>query len=406
MGDFDTILRCSYGGTVLPVTLVDWDHGTSVVTPGKPARRAAITCDAWIDATDYTDLQAKIEAVVAALSVAGKDFKIFEGSVVQGQILAADCKDGGPHVDINIDRGLTTAAGVKAFKFSVSGETASDDSYQESIVTRPDGLREITRTGEVSELDGVTFEASALAAFLVAYPRTLWIHSHKIDRDVPGSSVKYSLQARELRDPLPAIAGNMTDLAVEGTGTYRVERDEQMRLSTTWDFNLLMTGDYAQMLAYLRLQVTTASGLILSESYQVTLHTETRLSASFRTLKGGNGNALTAWSQRLALTGNDTTFGIRQYIGPDPILVRNPKTIRRLVQSGSAEGIDAYIKAPPPLYPDDLLEAPNVEYAWINETVRQTSWTYVMAIDEDPSVDSIKRPTSIDFYGPPPGGTP
>lgn len=400
MGEFDAILKCTYGGITVPMQLEDWSYDSKVIDDGR-SRTLSISGRGWIEAATWADLATAAEAVAAEMELSGRDFKVWEGNVIARQILAAWCVDNGPHVDFQFEVGMTGPAGVKFFTFTVTGKAQGDEDeqFRERITYRPDGLRTITRIGYVSGTAVATFDALQVAPFMAAYPTTNWVHSREVERNFAGDRLDYTLSAVELRTPLPG-----EPITVEGTGRITTDRSEQMRLTKTWEFDLLVNGDYVAVLDLIRAEVAAGGTVvILRESVAVTRFSETRINASFVTLAGGNGNRLMDWSQRFRIVrGDEPVWGEHRYPGPDPVLVLEPKGVRRLVQTGSAVGAGGYPVPPDALFPGALLAAPEIEHAFLNEIERQTSWTYVMAIDADPDVALLNRPATPTFLGLPP----
>lgn len=390
MALLDSIHRCSIGSAGFQ--LIDFEEvNEPVVRDGRQTgRRLSLRGDGWVesDPANPTDLAEKIVSAVSAFTLSGRDVIVYgpSGSTLRS-IPAASCLNGGPHVGFRILPGLRDAAGIRRFGFEISAETvelngqpAAGPTYQVKVETSPDGIRIITWTGELS-----TGAGSAAAAFVElgetfskAYPLPRWSLSHTFEQNLTGDKGRFTLTVEENHTDLPA--NGTAAVAVSGSASVRTVRDEQMRLTTVYDFDVLVTGDVAQLLTELRPKVP-----VLHEVVHVGKFPHQRLTASFVTLTGGNGNALMNWSASFVYVMPALIHDPIQFGGTDILFVAT-KGVRpgRLTFTGFSVGAGVYIN-PPAVPADDypLAEAPVITWSAPNEIERRTAWTYVLWVHPD-----------------------
>lgn len=109
---------------------------------------------------------------------------------------------------------------------------ALENSLKVTVRTRPDGLRRISYAGQLKGPGAQAFVRDQfLPGLLGKYPRAKWVVAQQdITGDAADTFVEFSAELAELIQPLPAAPGAA---AVEGEATFRVDRDEQMRLVNT-----------------------------------------------------------------------------------------------------------------------------------------------------------------------------
>lgn len=386
MGQFDSYLRCTLGGTNFQ--LQDYSGGATPIVKegvGRIGLEKRITGEGWIEATTAADFASRLLDAQDKFTVSGEDFRIYGlGDQVTFAITAAECVDGGPHAGFELLGQLDESQCYQKIRFTVSGKTANSGSgdggaslYKERVDLPASGLRRLTRSGEINEPGAVAaFETSILPGFRAANPLPNYIVTHSYEYDQDQRKLKYTLISETAAKPLPASSGvNVTD----GRAVRRFSRDEQGRVTVIYDFDLVLDSiNYGPIWDLIRAQVTAKPELIIRESVDFESIRERRLRATFEILYG-DGSDLLNWKQSFELSDGADTWRIVTHPGTDPILVKNAPSPRLLVQQGSATGVLAWPKAPKPLFPEAMVSEPRVSYEFGNNLERVTSWNYVMA---------------------------
>jgi len=387
--DLSTLLSCSYGTSAFQVENVSVDSVPVVkANEGRTGTKITVQIDGYISADDPADLTTALTAAYANLGIDGQDCVV---SGINGNPLlalyAAQCADGGPHIEWNCKPGGTPIR--MDFRLKVHGEIrgignppSAVDTWKLSTHVRVDDLKEIVRTGEVSGVSAPSYFLSVvLPQFEQAFPDPNWVteYVYESSGDANKTKASYRTSARQTATPLP---NSGLAEAVDGDSSTRIERDEQQRLVTTYDYDLVIVGSPTDMLTWLRnsvmQQATAANQIIWKESSSTTYIRERRLRASFVTLQAGGGNPLMNFSQSLEINTFSDTYEVKTYAGADPIVVQRPSTVETLTQSGSATCQGAYLKAPTALYLT-YLEPPDVRYEDLGDGVQyRTSWKYVV----------------------------
>ena len=414
MADFDAILKCSVGNTSLRVV----DYRVSDQPRSSSGREIACAVRAEIvlrptgTETDAEVAASQVAAVAAIKAAAGKDFSITgPGDVVLFQLLRSQCRDGGPHVSLELDEmgdaGLTdrkvsfTVASDRSAASTSTGGGGGGTSLVVRVTKTGDGLGTITQSGSLtgSGLSDAAVEQQAFAPFTAVYgPPHYAIVAREYELNADASEATYQISAVPLATPYPAVAG-ATEI-VDGEATRTVERDDRMLKTVRYELDLLLSGpDYQPVLDEIR-----PDGVIQRESYTVTLHKENRLRATFTVLEGGNGTQVTEWRQDVRIVGGAGTVEERRYAGLPPILVAAPAATALVYQSGTSVAVGAAVRPPPPLDPERLATAPEVDYSERGIGVWVTSWSYVMFAEQvtlsqqpDFLASLLARPTEFEF---------
>lgn len=410
-----TIHRCTLGGADFQLEDFTFE-GRPVVNNGvRTGTQVVLRGQGWLEAGDAAGLAAAITAAMGSCEVSGEDFEAFgPGSVSLLKLPAATCLNGGPHVAFKVEGGLQDAGLARHFSFELAAETIqisggggdeTTPAYGLTLETAPDGLRVVTWTGDITAAAGDAYEqfTTLLEDFAKAYALPLWVVSHRFEQNVAGDRGRFTVRAVESAEPLPAAGSE--DFAVDGTGSSRLARDEQMRMTLVLDYDLAFRGDVDKLVTILRPQEWP----VLSETVERTRFPHPRVRASFVTLTGGNGNALMNWDARLDYTAPGVgIYEERRYSGLPPVLVLSEQSVGRLVFSGSLVGAGVYIDPPQPPAGLALLERPRRVWAEPNGIERRTEWSYVLAIapgDKVKPEDVVKllaRPTKINGTDIPP----
>ncbi len=404
MSDFDlsTLLQCNYGSSAFAVETFTVDS-TPIVkeTQGRTGTRLKIEVDGYISAADPATLTSLLTVAYADLYADGSDFQLLGiGGNPLVTLYAAQCADGGPHIQwhstpdstpICQDFKITVLAEIRGLV--VNGHPVPTDTWKLSTRVRPDTLIEIARTGEVNGPNaGSYFLTTVLPVFEQRFPGPNWVTEFEYSTSGDGNHTKaaYRCSARQVATPLPS---STLCEAVDGDSSTRVERDEQYRLLTTYEYDLVVVGSASDLLTNLRgivvQEATNAGGILWKESSSSTFIKEKRLRCTFVTLSAANGNPLMNWEESLEIGRNYTTYDVKTYAGADPVVVQRAKTVERLVQAGSATCAGFYVKAPSSRY-GSFLEPPHISYEDLGDGVQyRTRWNYVMYTSEGSAANAL-----------------
>jgi hypothetical protein len=412
MATFDSILKCSIGGTSFQ--LLDYSVKEEAQTKegtGRTGTKVTIQGRGEIEASTTSAFGTAIGSTLAAMRPDGQDV-IITGldNVVEYALLAAQCLDGGPFVSVEIGEQMKEGAAlVKPVKFTVNGSnvsgsgggTPTKDKYTVETITQPDGLRGITYNGEIHGDGGENyFRNTTLVRLLAQYPAGRWVFSYKFDKNDTDNSVSWSVRFIELVNPLPT---SQFGWSVDGEVATRRDRDEQMRFVEETNIDLLVVGDPIALLAFIRRSI---AGVILKENFETTKHKEQRLRGSFTTLRGANGNDLLNWEQTLETDKEDVPLKTIEYEIMPPVFVQIEK-VSRHVQRGSAIGAGRYPKEPDLIYDAKYLEGKRrVTFAPLNAVEKKREWSYTFVFRSPPALTpdlmaKLDRPAQPLFYNVP-----
>jgi hypothetical protein len=415
MGAFDNLLQCTVGGTSFQLDNYSLTIAPIVVANiGRTGSQISVKGKGWIEAASADELASTTTTQADTFQISGAAFSVSGvGGATEYSLSPAQCLDGGPHFTLTIEE--QTEALIKRINFEVSARTVLPTTgYTLNVTTRPDGLMSVQQDGQISG-DGSTV-AAALSAFKAVYPPANWIISYKTTTDSLGLHINYSFTAVQLLVPYPSI--DQSNAIVDGEAQVRRDRDEQYRISTTYDYDLLITGDYLQVVDDLRSLAMqdeenysssddgaddSQEAVVLKESVSVTIYKEARVRATFNFLRGGDGNKLLNWTQTIDFVDDQDIYQIQQYNGADAVLIQQPSTMQRILQSGQATGLGAFPMAPDPIIEDAYIEEPRITLVAVNSIECQTSWNFLMASDDDFDLsdytDQLVRPSDPSFYG-------
>jgi hypothetical protein len=404
----DSFLSCSIGGANFRLQKYSVKRAAVVEeNRGRVRWRVTVTGEGEAFGVDQASFTAAVAAASAAFSSSGQNLIIrgFNGSAMVS-LLAASCVNKGPHFDFEL--GEHPAPFRQMVKFtanadSISGQVdgggggetpdappGTEESYEQTVKVDVLGLRTVTRKGRVTGPNAQNvFTASTLADARAAFPLPLWVVTHEMSASssAQGLELTFTINAQEMAGPLPAT-GDGAVYAVKGSATVRVERDDQMRRQSTYDFDLQVKGDPMALVDRLR-ELGPAARPVVRESVTLTTIEEPRLRASFTVLEGGDGSILLNFSQRVeVMQGEDVTYEPKLFSGCEPLLLQKPKGIVQIVQSGSATGAGAYPAVPEPLL-DVHLAAPRITYEEISAFEKRVSWTYTLYAEAQQWADLV-----------------
>jgi hypothetical protein len=395
-------LSMSYGTADLD--LISYSVNEQPVTKqgiGRVGTSVRFEATAELRATDAQAFADALASAVISLRQDGADLSVWGlAGKLEYQIAAAVCTDGGPFAEIDVTDGDSPLC--KIFKVTVNANVVPQDgkdpkkqtpkdSYTVTTETRPDDLLTLTRAGEIDGIDTAKFFlATVVPAVKAAYPPPGWVIDVKVNatQDATQSKLLYAITARQNFSDLPAAGDTM---AVDGTATTNITRDENHRLTTDYTYDLLVDGDPIELLTSLR------PDDVLKENWNTTSIKENRLRASFTVIKSADDSPLMNFNQTAKLVGGDTVYEEKTYVGADSILVKKNKTLPRLEQSGSAVCLGAYFSAPTPLYNVHAAD-PDVGYRTANGVEFETTWQYhYFCVDNNGRVPSDPLPDLVNL---------
>lgn len=388
MGQFDSLLRCTLGGTHFQ--LEDYIASVDPIVrsgSGRVGLTKRVQGTGWIEATTAADFASRLDDAQSKLAISDEDFRVYGlNGTVEYQITAAECVDGGPHAGFELLGNLDESGCYRKIRFTVEGATAGTPNtgdgvslYQERIDTAASGQRRVTRTGELNRANAVAyFDASILPPFRSNYPLPNYVVSFSREFDERQQRLKYTLTADALATPLPQASGVNV---VDGVPNRSFSRDEQDRVTIRYDFDLILDSvNYQPVLDAIRSPVSTM-GLITRESASFDATKELRLRASFELLRG-DGTDLLAWKQSFDITDPRDIWRIVTHPASQAFLVKAAPGMRVLVQQGTAVGAEQWPAPATPAYADSLVAEPIVRFEYGNNIERITTWTYMMAVDD------------------------
>lgn len=417
MAEFDDIHRCTLGTSSFQ--LVDFKWREQPLPRGNLVFRVAIEGHGYVAADTPESLTSKLAAVAESFRTPGQDFEVFGvGGASLVSLLAAHVTGGGPFAGFELTEAMQDAPLTRSFRFTLAVERVArplpgtppgeDVPAERRLRTKPDGLREVGWAGTMSGADLEGRFVKLLKKFRDLYTWRRWVVQYEFEQNAAGDFARVLIAATETAFDLPGPeevpegGTGPLPLVRDGDGAMRWERDEQMRLVRTWDYDLLVVGDPINARDFIRAELVKLigdAGVILRESMSLGLVQENRLRLSFETLSGGNGNALMNWTQSFRFVEPVPTYDVKGYPGMEPIIMRRPLGLGTVVQTGLAIGAGAWILPPVPALAL-LLEEPEIAYTFLNETDRQTTWTYRMGYTNGAraglDLNTLKRPDNFD----------
>jgi hypothetical protein len=336
--------------------------------------------------TSESDFAAKIQAAANALDGAsGSDVivKGIGGSVTEIAILAARCRDGGPHVAFRMLPQSDSSVFRRKFDFEaigierVEGEDPGEpaDTYRCAVEIDAIGLRAYTYSGEIFGPDALSFlEDVKIPALRISHPETSWVMTISEDANLYGDSVRYSIKFQELSEPKPAVGAGVWIGDI--SSTHDQDRDERGMITETWRWEVSITGDSAQLLPVLRAQVT---GTIVRMRVQEGRWHGARVQYECVTLRGQDARVPELLEYEQGVEGEQEAGGrieAVEYPGVMPILKFAPYPAYHATQRGRATAVGRFVKAPSMLWPEALAAAPRITRRWVNQYITETTWSY------------------------------
>lgn len=422
---FSDMMSCTIGTTALVLTGFS-AHQEAVASAGKGRTGTKTSCkgEGYLEGTSAADFAAKLQAAYANLAASGQDVIVrgLSGAILW-RMSAASFLDQGPHIKFDAQPGPTPLR--MDFEWEAWGDNAQTDgsgggnpqlnSFDLTIKTGPDGLRQVTQTGEVNYANGpALFLVQVLPAFQASYPPpTWWIESqYKTGGTAAASKLTYQATAHETYGPLPTAGAGV---AVQGRWTIRTERDEQQRQTLVYDLDLTVAGDAAALVADIRQRLAGAVGLghqvpgagptqpIYRESVSIETIEANHITASFTVLRSASGTPLMDFTESVsAEEGQLTSYEVKQYPGVDPVILQKPKGVQKVTQEGNATCQQVFIKPGPSIYGQARLEPDQVTFADVDAVQKRTTWRYVtftagaQLVPVETIFESLFKPTFID----------
>lgn len=391
MAEFDNIHRCTLGTSAFQLVDFKWRE-QPLSRVGLVVFKVAIEGHGYIAGDSPADLTSKLASVAESFRTPGQSFEVFGlggGSLVA--LNAADCTGGGPLAGFELMEGMRDPPLTRSFRFTLQAERVAspmpgtppgeDVPAERRLRTRPDGLRDVAWAGTMSGADLEARFIRLREKFRQSYPWRRWVMQYEFEQNAAGDFARVLIGANETAYELPGPDGDDgRPMVRDGDGVLRTERDEQMRLTRTWEYDVLVVGDPMRVRDKLRADVTALivdGGVILREAVTFDL-VQNRMRLSLETLAGGNGNALMNWTQSFRFVEPVETHEVVPFSSGDPVIIKKPPGIGRLVQTGMAVGAGVWI-LPPGKALEMEMEQPEIAYTHLNQTERQTTWTYVFA---------------------------
>lgn len=418
--EFENLLRCTISGSAFQ--LEDFSTNDQAITKDETrvGTSRSVRGTGYILGTDSADFAAKIAATLTALNGSGDNFIIYGPSDSKlYEILAATCNGDGPHCSCSMLGQIDGAPLERRFEFTVTATTGdtgdgsgggdgTGESRKITTTVTPDAMKKVGQTGELNRAGATAyFNGSILGPFKAAHPARDWIVSHQYQADDRDVSLSYTISAEQLQTPFPGTRGKIVD----GTAEDIIDRDEMMRKTVTYVFNLLLSdGDYQPEADEIRATIA-AKGAIVRESQRVTRFKQTRLQLSYQLLMGAEGNKLLNWQQKIGIIDPGNGWKETRYPGAKPVLATGSEGLRRIFQAGTAVGAGAFVVPPRPVFPDHLADdsPPSIEWSVENDFEYRVTWAYVMITDEfspwEPSAATLRiltRPKNPTFIVLPP----
>lgn len=388
---FANLLKCSLGTSEFQ--LADWAYKAEPILKDgqRTGTKHTVEGEGWVEASSESILATRIAAAVASFVISGQNFVVYgHGGVTMLELLAAQCSDGGPHITVEVLKQKPGAALKKDFKFTVVTDQGGDstdpnkvtNTYKVQTVTRPDGLKVMTASGElVGKRVGPHFDSIIIPFFdgLAPAPNVPVI---RFDANAADDKATYSIEYSQLASALPVTPAGTT--VVEGELVTGKDRDPQMRQTKSISFDFLVDGDPIVVRDTIR---ATLGVTPFHERFEVTAHKEVRVRGEFVAVEAANADDLIGWEQTVErLQGEDVPLKVATWPGIDPLIYRGEKPAVTLMQKGSALGLGRFPKPPAPLFPNDLAEKPRLVNVDINSVEKRTEWEYRFVFVSEPKV--------------------
>jgi hypothetical protein len=402
------ILSCTYGSSSLE--LERYRVQTETITHegiGRVGTRVRVVAECIVSYPDAASFTAALAAIYPDLDTDARTFTVTGlGGVQEFTLNAGLCQYGGPWIAYAVNDGPTPFSRKITLDITaevIAGQLAitPKDSFKIALETRPDGLRTVTRSGVVNGAQsGAYLLETVLPAMALAYAPPHWVTTFEYEASEDGlqSQTTYRVVARENFADLP-VSGHAE--ARDGTASTRTERDEHYRLTTIYEFDVVVVGDAIDLLTSVRSSITgdvNNPRTILRESYTLTTIHEQRLRASFVVLESADTDRLLMdVRQSVQVQDAPDEYEEKTYIGADPILVLKPKRFPRVRQRGSAVAVGAYKRPPDPIY-TKFAGPPETNFEDENDTEKRVEWNYEsFAADDDgtPVSDPVPDLTQI-----------
>ena len=405
---YENLLNCTLGPDGFQVQsysvsrepIVDEKYGRT----GTRIRAEGI---GFIEGTAADNFAAKVKTADLGFDVTGEDFSITGlGGFAEFELTAASCRNGGPHVSFEILPQLDLGPLRKAFKFTLVAESGAFHLVKTRTRTGPDGLREVSLSGEISGPGAGATWATALTGLAVAYPWPTWVVSYEFEKNPTDDQANYTATAKELAGTLPGVAPNQ---AVDGSAIEGSDRDEQYRVIRSLSYDLLIKGDPNAVLTAIR-----PEGSIFRERTEIQTLGELRVRAQFVFLESAYLNAegqptfLLDFQQELEWTGEDGLVKAIEYPGASPIIIKaGAATPQVRVVRGRALGLGRFPKEPAPPVKNgqdwsQFLQAPKrVRHNHVNKWEKETTWEYTFVFAVTPqeiTKASLDRPAMPLLY--------
>jgi hypothetical protein len=156
MPDFTAISSCGIGGAHFELGKWTVREEPELVDGRIVGRKIGLSIEGWIDGAAGSTIAGRLATTIAALRISGQNIVISEFGVTAYSLLAAWCRDGGPHIVLSVDPGNAQRKIIKAEVSAMTGVLPGDPSGggTSNTVTRyateylPDDRRKVSQRGE------------------------------------------------------------------------------------------------------------------------------------------------------------------------------------------------------------------------------------------------------------------
>ena len=406
MAALDALLKCTYGTTSFQLSDYSYSEDPIITADlGRTGTKNSVSGKGWVEGTDAADFAAKLAEVRNGFRTWGQDLTITGlGGTTEVQILAAYCRDAGPHVSFKmLEQGSGTPL-IKEFEFTVQAITGQDFSggggggaaVGYAVEVKSDGLRRIKRRGVITQAGAsAIYHNNVLPSMLASYPASNWVATQSYDVDSRDTLLNYEISFEEIKEPF--VTGSQFEV-LDGDWVQRVERNADHLLVFTISFDFAYSGDPQRLLVALRPTGKT----IVRERWQDQRYKDRRFTGEIVWVDSADMNNVADWEQSIEFDDGNDVLNSTVVPGRDPVLFYGSKPVRRAVQYGRAVGISRWVKAPSPFWTARTSGPGKITYKKINDSQWETAWRYEFMFSEPVPVDGnifgrLNRPSVFAF---------
>jgi hypothetical protein len=359
MADFTALSSCSIGGSQFELGKWTLREEPELVDGMIVGRKIGLSLEGWIEGNSGSELAGRLGSTISSLRLSGQNVVISEFGVTAYSLLAAWCRDGGPHVVLAVEPGNARRKIIKAEVTGMTGVSpgegggggGSGTTTRYTMEYLPDRRRKVGQRGEIRSAAAMAEYEAARTAFEAAFSTARWVVKASIETGSTDQSLSYQLTAEELSEDLPVVAGAVVHEGSRGSGQAR---DALGEIRQTVSYDVAFTGDADAIYSTLRLEAERI-GPIIEETKDVSALRDRRLRCSFVVIRG-DGNDLMGWDVEIEATQEAGGARIIDYEGVTSLVVRQPKLAHRLSIQIRATGLLRYPKIPMPAIAGEFVE--------------------------------------------------